>query len=770
MSQTADKTSGLRDRIPKSLAGDLIGGFNAALLGIPYGMGIGIAAFAPLGPDFAAEAALIGVLGAICSALFIPILGGTKGMAAGPRVATALMIAGTLSQIAALGLSLSLGTSLLIIFTMLALAGVFQFLFGILRIGSLVKYTPYPVIAGIITGAGVLLALAQLRLFFEFPAGGLAAALAEGARPLFGAIMVGTVTAALAWYIPRRWPKLPGMPFAVAGGTALHHALIPLADPAQFGKAVGAVDDLGKVVLAPLTEIWALIVGGAPAGLFSAPVMLAVLVGALLIALLAVLDTLLGLLTIDGLTQGRSNADRELAVHGMANVLTALAGGFIGAGAPARIIASYKAGGRTHLASITSASCMAMLVLAAPGVLAYLPKSVVGGLLVTIGIELIDKWTLARIREMVKTGILGNRSIAAEVGIVMIVTLAAATMGLVAALVVGVLISIVIMVARLNRSLIRRIYRGTHVHSRRQRDRRSMDILAEQGSKIAVLELEGPIFFNSADRLEGIMDRLRADGIRMAILDMKRVTEIDVTGARTLENLYRRMTNAGVFIALSYLAQEKRRAQSHYSGGDRRQYGRVRKVWLTLEQLGILRTIGPDHIFPDVDSALGECENRILGGDGRSGARDALERRAVVAMFRGFTAQDIRVLRRHARKLSWRRGEIIFNEGDRGDGVYLLAKGHADVMIRVPGGERGKRVDTLTPGSVFGEMAVLDDKPRAAGIVAATAAMGYCIKAEDFAALKRQNPQIALKILSNLCLIVSGRVRAANRMIVELEG
>ena len=88
----------------------------------------------------------------------------------------------------------------------------------------------------------------------------------------------------------------------------------------------------------------------------------------------------------------------------------------------------------------------------------------------------------------------------------------------------------------------------------------------------------------------------------------------------------------------------------------------------------------------------------------------------------------------------------------------------------MPGGERGKRVDTLTPGSVFGEMAVLDEKPRAAGIVAATEAAGYCIKAEDFAALKREHPQIALKILSNLCLIMSGRVRTANRMIAELEG
>lgn len=773
MSETISQTARWRPFWPTSAAGDLVGGFNAAMIGLPYTLGLGIAAFAPLGPQFAAEGALAGILGAICVGLFVPLLGGVSGMISGPRVTMVLVVSGALAQFAAPGSPFVGKAAVAAVFVMLALAGVFQFLFGIFRLGTLIKFIPYPVIAGIVSGSGLMLILGQARTFLDIPAGdAVLETLGQGVRPLAGAIAVGGATAAVAWFLPRRWPKLPGMFFAFFTGVLLHHALVPLFGPTAFGGTVGALDAIGSVLFAPLAQVRSVFDGGGSGlgAVFGHPILWTLLVGAVSLAVLASLDTLLGVLFLDGLTLRRSNTNRELAVHGMANILVAATGGLIGAGTPARTAVSFKAGGRSRLASIASALILLMLALVFPGALAYLPKSVVGGLLLIIGFELLDKWTLARVRDLASAGGRSNRDILAELGVVLVVVAAAVTLGLVAALAVGILIAVVVMIARLSRSLIRRVYRGAHVHSRRQRDRRGMETLAQQGNKIAVLELEGPIFFNSADQLETETDRLVADGARYVILDMKRVTEIDATGARTLENLYRRVSGAGVFVAFGYLMREKRRGRSDFSGEERRQHSRIRKVWLTLEQLGVLRTIGTDHVFPDTDAALGECENRILGGDGHGGMRDMLERRALAGVFRGFEARDIRILRRKSKRLNWQRGEAIFAEGDHGKAVYLLTKGRADVLIRVPGGERGKRVDTLSPGSVFGEMAVLDEKPRAAGIVAATEAAGYCIKAKDFAALKREHPQIALKILSNLCLIMSGRVRTANRMIAELEG
>jgi hypothetical protein len=217
------------------------------------------------------------------------------------------------------------------------------------------------------------------------------------------------------------------------------------------------------------------------------------------------------------------------------------------------------------------------------------------------------------------------------------------------------------------------------------------------------------------------------------------------------------------------LPAEKRRGRGDFMGAERRRVGSARRARIAFERFGVVRAVGENHIFPDTDSALAACENLVLGV-GERDRRDDHARKAIVGVFRGFTGAELRDIRRRAKRISWRKGETIFAEGDTGDAIFLLSRGRADVIIRVPGSEHGKRLDTLTPGSVFGEMAVLDNKPRAAAVVAADHAVGYRLSAAAFAALKGERPQIALKLLSNLCLIMTARMRSANRMIAELEG
>jgi MFS superfamily sulfate permease-like transporter len=764
--------AGWRALWPASAGRDLIGGFNAALLGLPYTIGLGIVAFAPLGPAFAAEGALASVLGAVCVGILVPLFGGTRAMISGPRVTMALVLAAILTEVATPGSPFAGRAAVAATFSMLVLAGIFQILFGIFRVGALIRYIPYPVVAGIITGSGVVLVLSQIRALFGIPASaGILETLAHTPRPLIGALFVAGMTVAIAWTVPRRWPRLPGIFVALFVGLALHHALAPLFGSASFGGTVGAIEGMDRALFASVGESWTALIQSVSGteNILADPAVRALAVGAISVAVLASLDNLLAIQFADSLTLERTDANRELAVHGIANTIIALAGGLTSAGSPARTAASYNTGARSRLASVANALVMLVLALIFPGTLAYLPDSVVAGILVVIGLELVDKWTVARARDLVVSGWRDHTGVAAEIGIVLIVTAIAVALGLVAALGLGTLIAAVVMIGRLSRSLVRRVYRGGHIHSRRQRDPRSMETLARQGDRIAVLELEGPIFFHSADHLESVVDRLTAGGARYVVLDMKRVTEVDVTGARAVDHLVRRAARSGVAVFFSYLPREKRRRQPEYSGTERRQHSSLRKARIAFDQFGIIRALGENHVFPDTDAALAACENRILGG-GKSGLRDERERQAFAGVFRGFTGDEIRHLRRAAERKTWRKGETIFAEGDRGDAIYLLSRGYADVVIRVPGSEQSKRLDTLTPGSVFGEMAVLDEKPRAATIVAAGPAVGYRISAQAFAALKREQPQLALKILSNLCLIMSARMRAANRMITELEG
>lgn len=763
--------AGWRALWPASAGRDIVGGFNAAMIGLPYTLGLGIVAFAPLGPAYAAEGAFAGVLGAVCAGVLIPLFGGTRVMISGPRVTTALVIAVTLAEAAAPGSPFAGGAAIAAVFTMLALAGLIQILFGVLRFGVLIRYVPYPVVAGIITGSGILLILGQVRALLAVPGGtSWLDALAHGPKPPFGALFVAGATVVVAWVAPRLWPRLPGIFLALFAGLVLHHALAPIFGPAAFGETIGAMEGMDRGLFASAGDFWATWIRGefGAKNVLAHPAARTLLVGALTVAVLATLDTLLAVQFADSLTLDRTDANRELAIHGLANTLVALAGGLTNAGSPARTAASYNTGARTRLASVAGAFFMLILALVFPGTLAYLPASVVSGILVVIGLELVDKWTVARARDLVVSGWRNRPGLVTEVGIVLIVAVIAVALGLVAALGLGVLIAGVIMIGRLSRSLVRRMYRGAHIHSRRQRDRRSLEILTSEGDRIAVLELEGPIFFHSADHLESVVERLTAESARYVVLDMKRVSEVDVTGARTVEHLVRRAARSGVSVFISYLPAEKRVSQPGYAGEERRRHGGPRRARVAFEQFGVVRAVGKGHIFPDTDSALAACENLILDGT-ENGRRDERQRQALAGVFRGFAGDEIRYLRRRAERRSWRRDETIFAEGDNGDAIYLLSRGHADVTIRVPGSEHGKRLDTLTPGSVFGEMAVLDDKPRAAAVVAAGPAAGYRLSAEAFAALKRERPQLAVKLLSNLCLIMSARMRSANRMIVELE-
>jgi SulP family sulfate permease len=367
------------------------------------------------------------------------------------------------------------------------------------------------------------------------------------------------VTVAVAWVAPRLWPRLPGIFLALFAGLVLHHALAPVFGAATFGGTVGAMEGMDRALFASAGETWTALVRGDlwTESVLAHPAIGALLVGALSVAALATLDTLLAVQFADSLTLDRTDTNRELAVHGLTNIVVAPGGGLTGAGSPSRTAASYNAGARTRLASIAGALVMLVLALVFPGTLAYLPASVVAGILVVIGLELIDKWTAARARDLLASGWRNHPEIVAEVGIVLIVAAIAVALGLVAALGLGVLIAVAIMVGRLSRSLVRRAYRGAHIHSRRQRDRRSLDILTREGNCIAALELEGPIFFYSADHLESVVERLTGEGVRYVVLDMKRVTEVDVTGARSVEHLVRRAARAGVSVFISGLSTER---------------------------------------------------------------------------------------------------------------------------------------------------------------------------------------------------------------------
>jgi SulP family sulfate permease len=173
----------------------------------------------------------------------------------------------------------------------------------------------------------------------------------------------------------------------------------------------------------------------------------------------------------------------------------------------------------------------------------------------------------------------------------------------------------------------------------------------------------------------------------------------------------------------------------------------------------------PDRFFPDIDRAIEWTEDDLLRQSVPVPSSELpLERLALVS---DFTADQIECLRGSLEPVAWPAGAVVFRSGDPGSSLYLVTKGRASVHIRHDGGDI--RLVTFAPGAVFGELALLDRGPRSATITADEDLEGFGLSEASFAVLCRQQPDLAIKLLTALGRELSVRIRYANMTIQQLE-
>ena len=370
--------------------GAAAGALTTALVQMPFDAVYGIIAFAPLGREFAPMAVASALIGTVAVNL-VATLAGSRNLVLGPRPATTLLVAGLVAALLAhpaiQGADGAPRVSLLLglVALALALAGVLQVGFGLLKLGSLTKYLPYPVRAGFMNGVGVLLVLGGLRLVVGLPPHGdptdlrQVLAVLRGDLP-WGALLVGAVTMLATLRPPRlRRFALPGPLFGILAGVALFQALALLLPAGMLGSTMSApgVPALGSVFLTD----WSGFLHDAPhSGLA------ALLLGfALAVAVLASLDTFLVASVMDGVTRSRRNGNRELIAQGLSNVAAGLVGGQPSAPAPIRSLLLHKTGGHSQGSIVLYACLVAATLYLVPGLLALIPMSALGGALIVVG-------------------------------------------------------------------------------------------------------------------------------------------------------------------------------------------------------------------------------------------------------------------------------------------------------------------------------------------------------------------------------------------------
>lgn len=771
------------------IRGDIVGGTTAAIVTLPPIMGIGVIAFAPLGSDYVSLGLIAVLMGSTVLTIWASLFGGVPGLISSPRASVCLVFASIVTGFLAAdtifapgvdksAVALSLGMMTII------LGGLVQFGFGAFRIGDIIRYVPFPVIAGFLNAAAILIIISQIRVVLQLPA---EAYLVEAwqyfdAGTLARIGLVGLTVLAIV-YLPRAIPWVPGLISGGAFGVGAYFVVLAFEAGVDLGRTMPPIPNL-TLDAGPLEDLFGLVsaawqggegdgvtYGGIRLGADGWLTLLAIMIpGAISIAFLQSLDGLFSAVAFEELTQNPFNARRELMAQGIGTILCGSFSYLSGSASIGRTLPSYNAGGRTAWAGIVCSIVTLAAILALAPVVGRIPEIVVAAVLFVLAVGIVDRWSLSLLRNLVRNRFETKRSVVADLAIVCLVVGSAIVFGLVVAVGVGIALAILEFVMGIGRSPIRRSYRGDAVSSYLQRGNFSASLLQRYGDRIAIAELEGPFFFGSAGKIEAEVDRLASDGACHIILDMRRVNSVDSTASRALVRLSKRLARQGKTLSVSYVMPEQgseERADPDEDGPAYNSY--FHQNWDQLLNLGALGEIGREHFFPDTDTAMRHCEMLLVEELDRDGADTVPAWPGMTGLLDELDASEMEAIRSYSEERAYPAGTTIFRQGDAGEALYIILDGMVDAMVHQDATGREIRVNTMTGGAVFGEMAILDPQPRSATVVAVEDTTCLRISAEQLETLNARNPSLGLRVMKYMCLLFTSRLRMANLAIIELE-
>jgi len=726
---------------------DIIGGLVSAAIAIPLAMGYGMFAFASLGDNYFADGAVAGLTTAFIVAVVCVLLGEKTTIVYAPRVNSTffigLLIYGLARSDAPPIVAGGAPLILAIVFSVILLGGALEALFGLVKLGTLIRFTPQPVMAGFQNAAALLLFLVQLGNVCGFdrnmPFTQVPDHLAS-IKPL--SVAIAAVTFAAMWNARKALPKAPPILVGIGVGCVLYYSCQLIGLGGYLGPVIASAPRaaMGTTILPYLADL-----GRSGDVVELLPTILG---GALALAIIASIDALLCAKLVTAPGGPRFAGDPLLLRLGVGNLAAACVGGITGGLNIGASVANRTLGARTPLSVLVNAAALLVAGTLLFRWLGDIPRVVLSSAIMVIAVQHFDLWSLRLARGLLSGTASRRGNVVLDLLVVLLVAVLSIAVNIVLAVFIGVGIAVALFVLRMSRSVIRRSYRGDAVHSRKSRTTPEQTLLERSGAAILVKELQGALFFGTGEKLlNDIEAELRAE-TSCIILDLRRLTEIDSTGAQILLELE------------SYLAQ--RRTTLLLAVGDRTTAtGR-------LTDFGVLQSIDRANVFPDVDRAIERGEDDFLRAKGRSYPEEEEVPFAQIGLLNGFDHADLAAIHSRLQRVRYDQGGLAFREGDPGDALLIVAKGKASAYLRLPNGA-DTRLATFAPGTVFGELAILDEGLRSASVVADEELVCYALTKSAFAALAAETPSVAVRLLAAIGRELSGRLRAADRTINELE-
>jgi SulP family sulfate permease len=713
---------------------DVLGGSAASVLTVTFGLSYSLLIFAgPLAPYLSYGVAATFISSAVLAAVIA--LGSSLPFAvAGPESSTAAMtgiLASSLVErmVAADPSAALLGPVLLTLASTTIVTGVVLCGFGVTRMGRAIRYVPYPVVGGFLGATGCLILLGAVRVItghrLQF------ATLDQFANILTLSELAAACAMSLVLYLTwHRSRSAFGLPVILIGGVIAAHAAfwfagISLAQAQASGWTFQPPPSVSFMLPWSAHEIsrypW-----------FALPDLIGNLIAVVFVTATCTLFNTTG---IEVATQTEANLERELNVTGIANMLSGAFGGYTGCISVSRSVLNFNSGGTGRLSGLTVAAISASMLAAAPTLLGYMPKFVLGGLLIYLGADQLHKWIVQSRRRLSFTEYLSLLAI-----IVIIVQ-----WGFIAGILIGVVIGCATFALSASRiDSIKYSFDGSEYRSSLDRSRDDQAVLSAHGGKIQGLNLQSYLFFGSANRLFQHVKALlaRHPECRFLVFDFKLVTGIDSSAAYSFAQIKRTAHDRGIRLVLVHLpsAAEKALRSSEF--------------------------ITPEvSIVPELDHALEWCENEIIAQhQGLEGEEASL--RDWFTQILG-TGHDAAELIRRCQRIEVDTNDIIVRAGEAADSMHFILDGRVGIMI--PTGDGGTtRVRSLGRYTTIGEMGLVSRAPRSATIQAEVASILYVLGGDQFEEIKADDPALGQKLLIYFVSVMAERLSFANRMIAVL--
>ncbi len=724
---------------------DLWGGLAAMLVALPSSIAFGVLVYSAMGNEYVGAGALAGIIGAAALGVIAPIFGRTSGLISAPCAPAAAvlsaLVVGLVGDVSGFNPAdvLSL-MALTVIFSALL-----QVFYGIIGGGRLIKFVPYTVVSGYMSGVGVIIALGQIPKLFGLDKGTpLIKGLASPELWRWQGLVVGLITIAVMIAIPKITRKVPAAILGLLGGVIAYFVLALFSsglmelqgNPLIIGPIKASGSFFGAIA-DRLTTLFSL-------NLIS---MRTILVPALTLSVLLSIDTLKTCVVLDALTRSRHKSDRELIGQGIGNMVSFLTGGIPGAGTMGPTLINVTSGGRTPLSGIIEGVLVVMTLLLLGQLFAWVPIGALAGILLVISYRMFD-W-----RNMLR--LLRYPAGRLDFAVIAFVILVAVTVDLIAASGVGIAVAILLFIRdQIRGSVIRRKRGLDQVSSKTSRLDAERDVLNKHGDEAVFCELQGNLFFGTTDQLFTQLETdLRTK--RYILLDMRRVQSMDYTAAHLFEQMQAQLEERGgrlLFTGMATGLHDQRDFEGY------------------LAQLGVVRQGGGGIMVSEtLDNALEWMEDRILEvyNMAQEDSAQPLELKDF-ELFRKFDEKTLKGLAACVTEMSVPQGQKVVSQGNPGDKIYLVRRGSVRILLPLKGNTQ-YHLATIGQGDFFGELSFIDGSIRSADVEAKVQTDLYVLSRSRLNEQSHADPVFGVQVFARLAQAVGKRLRHTDAELQALE-